>query len=217
MPTVRDGATIRMDDQPISATFFGEGRWLTDFITPDELEVKKLHKDITKGISDRRSRVIALQRYVGGRIRYEPFVSATLTVEGKTSKNRDAWLAPSITKLVGVGNCANKSFLLTSLLRNDFEASEVYSVLGNLHGDDPGGHAWVQLTQDDATYIIESTRGDIPSMIPIDKADRYEAIHLFNDKVTYVIPGRTQMKPYAASYSTWLKDYLDMAYIQGRK
>ena len=114
MPAVRDGATIRMDDQPIKATFFGEGRWLTDFITPDELEVKKLYKDITKGIPDRKSRAISLQKYVGGRIRYEPYVSASLTVEGHTSKNEDAWLSPSITKLVGVGNCANKSFLLAS-------------------------------------------------------------------------------------------------------
>ena len=40
---------------------------------------------------------------------------------------------------------------------------------------------------------------------------------LFNDKTAYAIEGKTLMMPMSRCYSTWLKDYLDIAYIEGRK
>ncbi|KKM02755.1 hypothetical protein LCGC14_1781230, partial [marine sediment metagenome] len=93
---------------------------------------------------------------------------------------------------------------------------QVYCVLGNLYNGKPGGHAWVQvnLGQD---YIIESTRADVASLVPVAAAERYEVVHLFNDKTVQVIKGVTVMEPFSACFSTWLKDYLDWGYIEDHR
>jgi len=208
---------ISIDDQPISATFFNEGKWLTEFITPDAMEVKELFKDITKDISSKSNRVRALHQWVSNEIKYKPFIKAKLWVEGKSSVNSDAWLQPSLTRRIKIGNCANKSFLLTSLLRNEFDPGEVHCVLGNLRNGEPGGHAWVQVKLGDRAFIVESTRPDVEALVPAVIAERYEAVHFFNDQTAYAIEGRTVLEPFTRCYSTWLKDYLDMAYIEGTK
>lgn len=211
------GEIIMMDDQPISATFFDEGRWLTEFITPNAMEIKQLHQKLTRGITDRTNRLRTIHRWVSNEVKYVPFVRARLTVAGKTSANSDAWLQPSLTGRIKVGNCANKSFLMTSLLRNDFGPGEVHTVLGNLYNGKPGGHAWVQVRVGDRAYIVETTRPDVEAMIPAISTDRYEAVHFFNDQTAYAIEGRTVMQPFSRCFSTWLKDYLDWAYIEGKK
>jgi len=208
---------ISIDDQPISATFFHEGRWLTEFVTPDAMEIKELYDQIVKGLPSRRARIEALHEWVAGEVKYKPFIKARLWVEGKSSTNPDVWLSPSLTKQVKIGNCANKSFLLASLLRNELSPGEVHVVLGNLHNGVSGGHAWVQVKLDERAFIVESTRPDVPALVPAAVADRYEAVHFFNDKTAYAIEGRTIMEPFSRCYSTWLKDYLDIAYIEGRK
>lgn len=208
---------ISMDDQPISATFFDEGRWLTEFITPEALEVQELYKSLTKNIASQVDRVRALHQWVGNEIQYKPFIKAKMWVEGKSSVNTDVWLRPSITRRVKVGNCANKSFLLTSLLRNEFSPAEVHTVLGNLYNGKPGGHAWVQVQIGDRAYIVESTRGDVEVLVLAATTQRYQAVHFFNDKTAWAIEGRTVMEPFSRCFSTWLKDYLDMSYIRGNK
>ena len=208
---------IPMDDQPISATFFGEGKWLTDFITPNTLEIQTLHKNITEGIDELGDRLAAMRTWVASKIRYTRFVKGTLQVEGKVSRQNDLWNTPAITAQVGVGNCANMSFLLTSLIRNDLAAQDVHCVLGNLYNGTPGGHAWTQVRLGNEEYILESTKLDIPNLVPTRSIDRYEAVHFFNDKEAYAVEGLTILEPFAACYSTWLKDYLDWAYIKGRK
>ena len=210
---------ISIDDQPISATFFKEGRWLTEFVTPDSMEIKELYGELTKGIPSGAARVEALHRWVSTEVKYKDFIKAKLWVEGKSSTNPDVWLSPSLTKRVKVGNCASKSFLLASLLRNELSPGEVHVVLGNLHnGKAEGfGHAWVQVKLDERAYIVESTRPDVPALVLASVADRYEAVHFFNDKTAYAIEGRTIMEPFSRDYSTWLKDYLDFAYIKGEK
>ena len=206
---------ISIDDQPISATFFKEGRWLTEFVTPDSMEIKELYGELTKGLPSGAARVEALHRWVSTEVKYKDFIKAKLWVEGKSSTNPDVWLSPSLTKQVKIGNCANKSFLLASLLRNELSPGEVHVVLGNLYNGKPGGHAWVQVKLNDRAFIVESTRPDVPAMVPAAIADRYEAVHFFNDKTAYAIEGRTIMLPMTRCYSTWLKDYLDWSYIQG--
>lgn len=208
---------ISIDDQPISATFFNEGKWLTEFVTPDSMEIQELYKELTRGISDRINRAIALHKWVSQEIRYKPFIKAVLRVDNKTSVNLDTWLDPSITRRVKVGNCANKSFLLASLLRNEFDPGEVHVVLGNLHNKEVGGHAWLQLKLGDRAYIMESTRADVQALVPAVTASRYEAVHFFNDKTAYAIEGRTVMTPMTRCYSTWLSDYLNWAYIESKK
>ena len=124
---------------------------------------------------------------------------------------------PSVTAHVKVGNCANMSFLLTSLVRQEMPEDKVYCVLGNLHNGKPGGHAWTEVKLGSNDYIMEATKSDVPPLVLARVADRYEAVHLFNDKEVLSIEGRTVMTPYAECYSTWLSDYLDWSYIEGGK
>lgn len=207
---------VEIDDQPISATFFGEGKWLTDFITPDALEIQLLYQEITEGIKNLEERLTALHDWVGS-LKYKKFIKGKVWIDGKTSVQTDLWNMPSITARIGVGNCSNKSFLLCSLLRQELSADEVHCVLGNLYNGKPGGHAWCMLNIKGGEYIMESTRADVPSLVPAYSTERYEAVHLFNDKSVKAYLDRTVMEPFADCYSTWLVDYLDFAYIEGRK
>ena len=208
---------ITMDDQPIDATFFGEGKWLTDFITPDALEVQELYKGITNGLVSVEDKIAACHQWVASQLKYKKFIRGRIWIEGKNSTQSDLWNMPSVTARIGVGNCANKSFLLTSLLRNALPASQAHCVLGTLYNGKPGGHAWVSVKLGGIDYIVESTMASAKSLIPAYSVDRYEAVHLFNDESAYAIEGRTLLEPFTACFSTWLSDYLDFAYIEGRK
>ena len=205
-----------MDNQPIEATFFGEGRWLSSFITPHALEVEDLHAQLTDKLVNVEERLAALHQWVASEVRYKPFISGKLWVEGKASVQRDLWMQPSMTRRIQVGNCANKSFLLASLVRQELGPDSVYCVLGNLHNGKTGGHAWVQVNLNGRDYIIESTRPDVRTLVPTTSTDRYEAIHYFNDQRLYAVPGKTVLEPFTKCFSTWLRDYLDWAYIEGR-
>jgi hypothetical protein len=205
---------IKINDQPIAASFFGEGRWLTDFITPEASDVQDLFKAITKGIDDSTDRIKACWSWVANNVRYVQFVKGKIWVSGKSSVQNDLWTYPSMTIQTRIGNCAVKSFLLTSLLRNELSESEVYCTLGNLYNGKPGGHAWVSLDLPEGEYVMESTMPTAPPMVSADKARRYESVHYFNDEEVYAVKGRTQLMPMAACYSTWLSEYLNWAYIQ---
>ena len=208
---------IEIDDQPIVSTFFGEGKWLTDFITPDALEVQELHQKLTQGIDDLEDRLIACWDFVADRVRYVKFVKAKLWVNGHSSVQTDYWQAPSLTIQTKVGNCAVKSFLLASLIRQDLPPEQVSVVLGNLNQPlGPGGHAWCQVKLE-TDYIMESTRGDMQPMVASQAVDRYEAVVYFNDKTVSAIEDKTLLTPFCAVYASWLKSYLDWAFIQGTK
>ncbi len=207
---------IATDDQPISSRFFGEGKWLSEFITPQSLEVTQLHQKLTEQEPTLKDKLIACWSWVASQVKYQKFVTGTLRIGNKVEYQNDLWCDPSLTIRIRVGNCANKAFLLTSLLREDLPADQVYCVLGNLNNNgDSGGHAWCQVSLEGRDYVMESTRPDVPPLIPTDIATKYEAVHLFNDKETYYIEGTTVMEPFTAAYSPWLKDYLDWTYIKG--
>lgn len=208
---------VRVDDQPMDAGFFHEGRWLTSFITPNDLEIELLYEEITRGITDQRERLAALHQWVAGKIKYKPTIQGQLWIEGHSSFQKDLWMQPALTKRVMVGNCSNKSFLLTSLIRRELGPESVFCVLGNLYNGTASGHAWLQISLDNEMYIMESTQSLVPSLVPVEKATRYEVVHLFNDQNVYAIPGKTVLEPFKACYSTWLKDYLDWSYINGAK
>lgn len=209
-----EGTAVIIDDQPVTSGFFGEGSWLSDYINPDEPDILMLWKEVTENAKSQEDRVKAAWGWVARNIRYKDFIKASINVEGNTSTQHDYWQKPGMCLKTGVGNCANKSFLLTSLLRNEFTPEQVHCVLGNLHNGKAEGHAWVEANLNGISYILESTREDVP---PVDanEAVRYEPVHYFNDKVVYAIPGRTLMVPFSACYSTWLRDYLNWAYING--
>jgi transglutaminase-like putative cysteine protease len=205
--------TIQIDDQPISAGFYGEGKWLSNYITPDEPDILTLWKEITQGIESQQDRIVAAWDWVANQVRYKPFISATISVEGKVSRQDDFWQTPAMCSRTHVGNCANKAFLLTSLLRNEFGPESVYTVLGNLYNGHPAGHAWVEVVVGGQEYIVEATRNDVPMSIAT-LTDRYEPVHYFNDSKVLAVPGRTVLTPFQACFSSWLKDYLDWNYIQ---
>lgn len=207
---------VQIDNQPMAATFFGEGKWLTDFVTPHALEIEELHQDLTENIPDLYDRLGVLHSWVGDKVKYVPFVHAKLVVAGKTSVQNDYWSDPSLTARTKVGNCANKAFLLASLVRNELPSSQVHVVLGNLHqAPGPGGHAWVSANINGEEYIMESTRGDMQPMVAARAADIYEDIVHFNDQEVSAIEGRTLLTPFTRVYADWLRDYLDFAYING--
>lgn len=208
---------LRIDDQPIAADFFSQGRWLTDWITPDALEIGELHRNLTKGITAPLERITACWKWVASEVKYVKFVRGRIWINGKSSTQNDLWTLPNTTVHTHVGNCAVKSFLLTSLLRRELPVSQVYCVLGNLYNGKPGGHAWVSLKLDGDDYIMESTMPTGPPLVRKQATQRYEAVHYFNDKVVLAVEDKTQLIPMTACYSTWLSDYLHWAYIEGQR
>lgn len=209
---------VPINDQPVAASFFGEGGWLTDFITPKASDVQELYKALTKGLSNSTDKITACGKWVANQVRYVPFVKGKIWIEGKSSVQHDLWTYPSLTIQTRVGNCAVKSFLLTSLLRNELPADQVYCTMGNLYNGKPGGHAWVALKlSGEGEQIMETTVPSAPPMVPAEKATRYESVHYFNDEEVYAVEGKTQLLPMAAVYSTWLGEYLNWVYIEGHR
>lgn len=208
-------AATPMDNQPMRASFFNEGNWLTSFVTPDALEVQTVASNLGSGIENMKDRIRNYHVYVG-QMKYIDFVDGTLVIEGKISRQHDLWMKPSLTSRVAIGNCANKAFLLTSLIRQELGPDDVYCILGNLHWNGQvEGHAWVMCQIDGIKYVVESTRADIETFIPEDQTTEvYEPVHYFNDQQLYAVEGRTVMEPFSACYSSWLHNYLDWAYIK---
>lgn len=203
-----------VDDQPISATFFGEGKYLTEFITPENLDVQALHKQLTEGLDARMDRVRACWQWVACQVKYKKFINGVLRIGAQESYQDDVWMDPSLVIRTREGNCANKSFLLASLLMNELDPGRVKCVLGNLYNGKVGGHAWVEIQDDQGQQLImESTRCDIPMFMPVSALERYEAVHFFDHKEVYAVPGRTVMEPFTACFSTWLRDYLNWDHI----
>lgn len=219
---------ISIDDQPIGASFFGEGQWLTDYITPEALDVRVLFESISAPLihppakpayynpRDDDELIESCRLWVAEQIKYVRFVKGKLFINGKVSIQDDLWNMPSLTAKVKIGNCANKAFLLTSLLRNFLPPEEVYCVLGNLYNGKPGGHAWVEVKKNGQFYVLESTQPESP-IVPASDMDRYEEVHYFNDQDIFAVPGLTVLTPFTACFSTWLKDYLNWTYIEGGK
>ena len=207
---------VLINDQPVAATFFGEGRWLTQFITPDAQEIQELHQELTKDVTGVREKLTALWKWVASEVKYVKFVKGKVQVAGKVSVQNDLWLDPTSTIHVRKGNCATKSFLLCSLLRNTLPENQIYCSLGNLYNGGAGGHAWITCILEGEEYTMESTVPVVPPLVPSRMTTKYEAVHYFNDKLVLAVEGRTQLMPYAEVFSTWLSDYLNWAYIEGR-
>jgi hypothetical protein len=210
-------SVIPIDNQPIAASFFGQGQWITDFITPGAQDIQALFQQLTEGINNSMERIITCWQWVASQVKYVRFVKGWLWINGRSSVQKDYWQPPSQSIQTRVGNCATKSFLLCSLLRNELPADQVYCTLGNLYNGKTGGHAWCTLKLGDEEYIMESTMPTAPPLVPISATKRYEAVHFFNDKNVFAVEGKTQILPYTLCFSTWLSDYLDWAYIEAQR
>jgi len=211
-------AELLVNDQPVAAGFFGEGRWLTEYVTPEAMDVVGLHDSLFKDVFSLEDNIRVMWDWVANEVKYVEFVRARIEVNGKVSRQNDFWQMPSQLISTKVGNCANKAFLLASLLRNDLEAENCRVVFGNLYQNGtPGGHAWVETKLNGQWEILESTRGDMNPLVPASVAEIYEPVMYFNDQSVSAIEGRTLLEPFRAVYADWLRDYLDWCYINGEK
>lgn len=174
---------IKTDNQPID-TRFGDATWLTDFITPNNPDVILKYQELTN--SD--DILIALWRYVAAKP-YVPLVASKLVVGDRVLAQRDTWFFPAEAMKVGALNCANRAFLLASLLKNHLRSpGDVYCVIGDLVLGDVGSHAWVEVRVRGQTYIMETTQPNIRyAMIPKDLAGAYQAMVYFDEKSVYIV------------------------------
>ena len=84
--------------------------------------------------------ILAAWELVGGGIDYQAFGS---DVEFNNGVVRcDKCYLPGQVRKTGASNCVGKSALLASILRNRLPADRVFMVIGELHLDGVGGHAW---------------------------------------------------------------------------
>ena len=88
-------------------------------------------------------------------------------------------------------NCANRSFLLASLLKNELPVlGQVYCVMGNLSNNSAGSHAWVQAQIDGKLYILEATITDkARAIIPVACLDIYRGEVYFDEDTVYTNDG----------------------------
>lgn len=173
---------VAADDQAI-ASRFGESVWLTEFVTPDNPDVLLKFQELTQSISDSWDRVMSCWKYVS-RIPYRKTVRARMVVEGNGVGQQDTWLYPNETiRLAPVANCANKSFLLASLLLNELPHGRVRVVMGHIVFEDINAHAWVEVNPDGVWYLLETTIKDAnQAIMKVAQAEVYEAMLWFDDK-----------------------------------
>jgi len=198
------------DNQPIQASILKERRLLTSWITPDSLEVQNKYDQLTSGLSSVEDKVKSCLRFASD-IPYVQFVKVSANVAGKTFVQPDAWLSPSEAIFSPRLNCANKTFLLTSLLRQELPAENVWACLGNLNSDHQDGHGWtyIRLSKD---YILETTNPGVrDKLIPIETVGNlYEDVIYFNDVEVKAVPEKQVREPFSSCYRClpFLQDYL---------
>mgnify|MGYP001573059683 CR=1 FL=1 len=184
---------IRADNQPID-TRFGDATWITDFITPNNPDVILKYQELTEGLTNPDDIIIAIWQYVAMKP-YVTLVASKLLVGGKVLVQEDTWFFPAEAMKVGALNCANKAFLLTSLLKNYMlKPGDVYCVVGDLTLGDVGSHAWVEVRRGGRLYIMETTQPNIRyALIPKELAKAYEAKLYFDEKTVYTVDNRVNI------------------------
>lgn len=172
------------DPQPIIATPLGDAVWLTSFITPRNPDIRLKYLELTRSLVSTEDRIIALWQYVAN-LPYKETISSRFSVNGKTVGQSDVWLYPSQIMKVRVSNCANRSFLLASLLKNELSSpGEVYCVFGNLRIDNVGAHAWCLLGDN----ILETTQPNLEkAFIPVSAATAYQGVLAFDETRVYTL------------------------------
>ncbi len=184
MPTL-----IIADNQPIDARF-GDSVWLTSFITPRNPDVRLKYLELTDGIVSTSDKIEVLWRYVA-EFKYRPIIASTLVAGNKRFSQNDTWFFPAEAMLIEQLNCANRAFLLTSLLKNELPVrGQVYCVMGNLSNNSDGSHAWVQVQIDGRIYIVEATITDkAKAIIPAACLDIYQGEVYFDEETVYTTEG----------------------------
>lgn len=178
---------VTADNQPISSRF-GEAIWLTDLITPTNPDIMLKYQELTKGLESAEDRIIALWRYVAN-LPYRATVKSRLTVNGRSIGQSDTWFYPAETIQVRFSNCANRSFLLTSLVKNELlSPGDVHCVLGYINLDNIGAHGWVELNLSGSSYILETTQPNLERVfIPVSLVTVYDPVIYFDENRVYTL------------------------------
>lgn len=196
---------IKQDNQPIAARFGDISDWLTNWITPDNPQVRVLYQDITGDLNDVDDKVAACWHWVANEVKYKASIHGKISVEGRTLNQNDLWLYPAETLNPGirVGNCACKSFLLASLALN--ASPDIKCVMGNVNDHGIGGHAWVEYEDS----ILESTQPNLPTpFISKSRAIHYDPVLYFDNASVYQMPGKELLEPLGLCAIPWLGRYL---------
>lgn len=202
------GPAEKIDNQPISSSFFGAINYLNEFITPHNLGVEQLYESLDAPTL--KEKIYNSWSWVANNIKYVQSVSGALKIGGKVSEQDDLWSYPNLTISTKIGNCFSKSTLLTSLLRNALPDDKVSLVLGNITSDGVGGHAYVICQLDSGIYLLESTRPDIknPFVVASD-AQIYQPIVFVSEHETSFIPERHIKEPLGMCCLKFLADYVN--------
>lgn len=202
-------SSLPCDDQPVNqATLMGENRYLTSWITPDNLEIQETYKKLTHNIAEQKERVTALWKFVKD-IPYTQFIKSRIQIDGRSFTQTDTWLDPAQTLAAGKLNCFNKSVLLTSLLRQELGPEQAFVCLNNVNVDGVDGHAVSYIKLDD-DYILETTNPGIKSpFLSAAAGDIYGAVIWFNDKGVSYIPGAQLREPLGLCCVAWLEEYIN--------
>ena len=176
---------IIADNQPIDARF-GDSVWLTSFLTPQNPDVRLKYLELTDGIASTKDKIDALWRYVA-EFKYRPIIASTLVTPGRKLYQEDTWFYPAEAMLLQNLNCANRAFLLTSLLKNELPVrGQVYCVMGALTNNGRGNHAWVQAQINGQLYILEATiTNKARAIIPVECLDIYKGEVYFDEETVY--------------------------------
>lgn len=201
-----------VDNQPILASIFNETRLLTSWITPDAIQIQNTYDKLINGLQSTEDKIKACLGYVSS-FPYTRFVRAVANITGKTFVQNDCWLEPSQAIFSPRLNCANRTFLLASLLRQELPAENVWACLGNLNTDGQEGHAFSYIRLNNKDYILETTNLKVrDKLIPIETVGNlYEDVVYVSDKEVRAIPEKKVREPFSACYQClpFLADYLD--------
>lgn len=176
---------LAADDQPIVSRPLGDAIWITSLITPDNPDVQLKYDELAGDLNSTEDIATALWRYVSS-FRYNELIASAIIAGGVSSRERDTWFYPSEAMRMKISNCANRSFLMASLLKNDPYSTNTMCVMGTIKLDGIGGHAWVTTNINGRDYIIETTQPNLSrALIPVDMADAYQPMVAFDDKNVY--------------------------------
>jgi len=186
----------------------GENRYLSSWVTPDNLEIQEYYKRLTKGLQTDKEKIVAVWKYVKD-IPYTSYIKTKTIVGGRVFTQGDTWLEPAQCLYAPKLNCMNKSILLASLLRQELSENHVSVCLNNVSVDGIDGHAVVYLRMGN-DYLLETTNPGIKS--PFLKAcdmDIYEGVIWFNDKSISYVPDVQLREPMGTCCVKWLESYVN--------
>jgi len=184
-----------MDMLIVNKRFAGEQHDIRDFVTPNQVEILGLFDHLKQ--EDPRETATDCWRYLNKYVQY-PANPLGQTIDKQRlitfggaftyDQPHDYWQFPYETTarvrdaakkgLKTLGDCADVTFVLASVLRNQLGPNEVFACIGKykLNGK-PCGHAWVKFKYDLNVYYLDATH-DFGK--PLDFS-LYEEYVLFND------------------------------------